>query len=135
MSTTYSAISFRCCRDARRDRQGPRPVGLAQVEPQHRARSQTLVLQAEISSGQARHRKASVRTSGLHQEDRHHGDEGRASGEGGREEPEVEDEREGPAEAGQDRHRLPEVARRLLQVADQAEDDLARRPLLRRKGV
>ena len=43
---------------------------------------------------------------------------------------EVEDAREGPSQAGQDRHRLPEAARRLLQVADQAAHDDARRPLL-----
>ena len=46
-----------------------------------------------------------------------------------------QDEGEGSTETGENRHRLPEAARRLLQVADKTQDVDARRSLLRGQGV
>ena len=48
---------------------------------------------------------------------------------------EVKDAREGPSQAGQDRHRLPEASRRVFQVANETEDDDSRGSVLRGEGV
>lgn len=50
---------------------------------------------------------------------------------GRRQNHENQNEGEGSAQDGKDRHRLPEAARRLLQVADQTKAHHSRRPLLR----
>ena len=52
---------------------------------------------------------------------------------GGGQEFEAEDARESAAENGQNRHRLPEAARRFFQVPNKAPDGHSRRSLLRSK--
>jgi hypothetical protein len=52
---------------------------------------------------------------------------------GGGQELEAEDARKGASQNGQNRHRLPEAARRLFQVPNKAPDGHSRRSLLRSK--
>ena len=70
-----------------------------------------------VPAGEARYREAAVRPPRVHQEDGHHGEAPGAGREGGGQEHEGRDEGEVATQDGQDRYRLPETARRLLQVS------------------
>lgn len=99
-------------------------------DPQLSSGSTSLVLQTEVSSRQTWLRKASVQTSGVHPTDRHYGNETGFAGKRRVQVIESADERKDSAKDGQNRHRLPETSRRLLQVANQTQNDNSWRSLL-----
>lgn len=76
-----------------------------------------------VGAGKKRNRETTVPAARLHQTNWNHGNARCVTGERGIEDAESEDARTSASQDGPRRHRLPEVTRRFLQVANETEDD------------